>query len=67
MHPHLLNFIYRYNVRMAECTEMPVYNYIFDKNNLTWGKYMSLVRLGLHEPLDNALWYFFFTIFDFAT
>lgn len=56
----LNNFVckYRYNVRMTECIEMPVYNYIFDKNNLTWGKYMRLVRLGLHEPLDNALWYY---------
>lgn len=42
---------------MLKQTELPVYNYIYENNNLTWGKYMSLVRCGLHEPLDKALWY----------
>ncbi|KNC29887.1 putative fatty acyl-CoA reductase [Lucilia cuprina] len=35
--------------------EIPVYNYIFDKNNLTWGQYMQLSRKGFHEPFDKAL------------
>lgn len=38
-------------------SEIPVYNYIYDKNNLTWGKYMHFVRKGLHQPLDKAVWY----------
>lgn len=37
-------------------TEIPVYNYIYDDNNLTWGRYMKLASCGLHEPLDKAFW-----------
>lgn len=48
---------FRFSERMFKQTELPVYNYIYENNNLTWGKYMSLVRCGLHEPLDKALWY----------
>ncbi|XP_036336128.1 fatty acyl-CoA reductase wat-like [Rhagoletis pomonella] len=36
--------------------ELPVYNYIFDRNNLTWGQYMRMSREGFHEPFDKALW-----------
>lgn len=43
-------------MRMENHTELPVYNYIYDKNNLTWGKYMNSVRKGLHEPLNKAVW-----------
>lgn len=42
---------------MEQQSELPVYNYIYEKNNLTWEKYMHLVSKGLHEPLDKALWY----------
>lgn len=42
---------------MENHAEIPVYNYIYDKNNLTWGKYMHFVRKGLHQPLDKAIWY----------
>lgn len=42
---------------MIDHSEIPVYNYIYDDNNLTWGRYMQLVRCGLHEPLDKAMWY----------
>lgn len=47
----------RYEIRMNDHTEIPVYNYIYDTNNLTWGKYMQLSRKGFHEPLDKTLWY----------
>lgn len=47
---------YSFSLRMKDQTELPVYNYIYEKNNLTWGKYMDLVRKGLHQPLDKALW-----------
>lgn len=52
----------RYELRMRTHTELPVYNYIYDDNNLTWGRYMHLVRCGLHEPLDKTLWYFSYGI-----
>uniref|UniRef100_A0A1I8PPT4 Fatty acyl-CoA reductase n=1 Tax=Stomoxys calcitrans TaxID=35570 RepID=A0A1I8PPT4_STOCA len=42
--------------------ELPVYNYIFDRNNLTWGQYMHLSRKGFHEPFDKALWCFSYII-----
>ncbi|KAM7358480.1 fatty acyl-CoA reductase wat isoform 1-T3 [Cochliomyia hominivorax] len=42
--------------------EIPVYNYIFDKNNLTWGQYMRYARKGFHEPFDKALWCFSYII-----
>lgn len=42
---------------MQNYNEVPVYNYIYDVNNLTWGKYMHLVHKGLHEPLEKSLWY----------
>lgn len=49
-------FIYSFKSRMENHTEIPVYNYIYDKNNLTWGSYMNFVRKGLHEPLNKAVW-----------
>lgn len=52
----------RYEVRMRTHAELPVYNYIYEANNLTWGRYMQLARGGLHEPLDKALWYFSYGI-----
>lgn len=36
--------------------EMPLYNYLYSDNNLTWGKYMKNVRRGLHQPLEKSLW-----------
>lgn len=42
---------------MLQSQCIPVYNYIYDKNNLTWGKYMHSVRKGLHQPLDKSFWY----------
>lgn len=47
---------------MEHQSELPVYNYIYDANNLTWGKYMHLVRRGLHQPLDKAFWYYSYVI-----
>lgn len=49
----------RFEKRLIDHAEMPVYNYMFDKNNLTWGRYMHLVKKGLHDPLDKAVWYDF--------
>lgn len=46
----------RYETRLTDHQEMPVYNYIFEKNNLKWGQYIHLVRNGLHQPLDKAIW-----------
>ncbi|XP_061396164.1 fatty acyl-CoA reductase wat [Musca vetustissima] len=42
--------------------ELPVYNYIFERNNLTWGQYMHLSRKGFHEPFDKVLWCFSYII-----
>lgn len=36
--------------------EVPLYNYLYSDNNLTWGKYMKNVRRGLHQPLEKSLW-----------
>lgn len=45
-----------FHSRMENHTEIPVYNYIYDQNNLTWGKYMKLVQNGLHSPLHRNIW-----------
>ncbi|KAH8378763.1 hypothetical protein KR009_001229, partial [Drosophila setifemur] len=42
--------------------ELPVYNYVSDVNNITWGEYMRLSRKGFHEPFDKALWCFSYVI-----
>lgn len=36
--------------------QVPLYNYLYSDNNLTWGKYMKNVRRGLHQPLEKSLW-----------
>jgi alcohol-forming fatty acyl-CoA reductase len=41
---------------------VPVYNYIYRENNLTWGQYMALIPRGFHEPLDKSVWYYSYTI-----
>ncbi|KAH8351559.1 hypothetical protein KR059_007717, partial [Drosophila kikkawai] len=43
-------------------SELPVYNYVSDVNNITWGEYMHLSRKGFHEPFDKALWCFSYVI-----
>ncbi|XP_017003808.2 fatty acyl-CoA reductase wat [Drosophila takahashii] len=43
-------------------SELPVYNYVSDVNNITWGQYMHLSRKGFHEPFDKALWCFSYVI-----
>ncbi|ALC43137.1 CG34342 [Drosophila busckii] len=43
-------------------SELPVYNYVSDVNNITWGQYMRLARQGFHEPFDKALWCFSYVI-----
>ncbi|XP_034105957.1 fatty acyl-CoA reductase wat [Drosophila albomicans] len=43
-------------------SELPVYNYVSDVNNITWGQYMHLSRQGFHEPFDKALWCFSYVI-----
>ncbi|XP_037933870.1 fatty acyl-CoA reductase wat [Teleopsis dalmanni] len=55
----------RYKLQEKETetkNELPVYNYIFDRNNLTWGQYMHLARKGYHEPFDKASWCFSYVI-----
>uniref|UniRef100_T1GYC4 Fatty acyl-CoA reductase C-terminal domain-containing protein n=1 Tax=Megaselia scalaris TaxID=36166 RepID=T1GYC4_MEGSC len=52
----------RHEQRLHENIEIPVYNYIFDKNNLTWGQYMSLSRQNYTEPFEKAFWCFTYTI-----
>lgn len=49
----------RYEQRESQLdgrSELPVYNYVSDENNITWGQYMHLARQGYHEPFDKALW-----------
>ncbi|XP_032310634.1 fatty acyl-CoA reductase wat isoform X1 [Drosophila ananassae] len=53
--------------KLRECqingkSELPVYNYVSEENNITWGEYMSLSRKGFHEPFDKALWCFSYVI-----
>lgn len=50
-------FIFRFEARMETQLEIPVYNYIFDANNLTWGRYMRLAGDGIREPFDKTIWY----------
>lgn len=46
----------KFEIRIQKNIRMPVYNYIYAENNLTWGKYMDLVPLGFHEPFNEVLW-----------
>jgi alcohol-forming fatty acyl-CoA reductase len=41
---------------------VPVYNYIYRENNLTWGQYMAMIPRGFHEPLDKCVWYYSYII-----
>ncbi|KAH8418249.1 hypothetical protein KR222_006790, partial [Zaprionus bogoriensis] len=55
----------RYELRDSQLdgrSELPVYNYVSDVNNITWGQYMHLSRQGFHEPFDKALWCFSYVI-----
>ncbi|XP_026833469.1 fatty acyl-CoA reductase wat isoform X2 [Drosophila erecta] len=55
----------RFKLRESEVdgkSELPVYNYVSDANNITWGQYMHLSRKGFHEPFDKALWCFSYVI-----
>ncbi|XP_068142322.1 fatty acyl-CoA reductase wat [Drosophila tropicalis] len=55
----------RFNLHQTQSdakSELPVYNYVSDKNNITWGQYMKLSRQGFHEPFDKALWCFSYVI-----
>lgn len=56
----IFSFLDRFLLRKSDTQskeELPVYNYIFDRNNLTWGQYMRMSREGFHEPFDKALWW----------
>lgn len=55
----------RHEQRMHENIEIPVYNYIFEKNNLTWGDYMHLSRENYIEPFEKPFWCFSYTIFQY--
>lgn len=50
------DFHHRFQSRVENSMEIPVYNYIHDDNNLTWGKYMETVKNGLEQPFDKAIW-----------
>lgn len=54
--PCLIFYSFSFHSRMENHTEIPVYNYIYDQNNLTWGKYMKLVQNGLQSPLHRNIW-----------
>ncbi|XP_058116417.1 fatty acyl-CoA reductase wat [Anopheles ziemanni] len=41
---------------------VPVYNYMYDRSNLTWGRYMSLVSLGFDGLLHRLWWNLSYTI-----
>lgn len=55
-HVFVLISNYSFNSRMENQREIPVYNYVYDQNNLTWGKYMAFVEKGLHSPFHKAVW-----------
>jgi fatty acyl-CoA reductase len=46
-----------YENRLKQSQKIPIYNYIFMENNLTWGQYMSLIPLGFHQPLEKFAWF----------
>lgn len=51
-----------FNERTEKGLEVPIYNYISEANNLTWGKFMQLVPLGFHEPLQKSVWFYSYFI-----
>ncbi|XP_055373581.1 fatty acyl-CoA reductase wat, partial [Condylostylus longicornis] len=53
----------RYQMRKCESSEIPVYNYVFKSNNITWNQYISLARKGFHEPFGKQMWCFSFILF----
>jgi alcohol-forming fatty acyl-CoA reductase len=43
-----------------EKTSIPIYNYMFEKNNLSIKKTMELVSEGFHAPLEGSIYYYSF-------
>jgi alcohol-forming fatty acyl-CoA reductase len=41
--------------RKRRSTESPVYNYLYE--NPTWGEHLSMLKYGMHEPLDQPIWH----------
>lgn len=48
--------------RLKKYSTIPIYNHMFEENNLTWGRYMDLVPLGFKEPLEKSIWYYSYFI-----
>lgn len=62
-----MNFVYckflnSFQGRILSFSKLPIYNYIFQENNLTWGQYMSLVPLGFRQPLKKFIWWDIFKV-----
>ena len=45
-----------YQERLRTCSNIPIYNHMFNENNLKWKELMDLVPLGFHEPLQKSIW-----------
>ncbi|KAG5674307.1 hypothetical protein PVAND_004285 [Polypedilum vanderplanki] len=52
-----------YQERLKTCSNIPIYNYMFNENNLKWGELMKIyVPLGFHQPLQKFIWYYSYFI-----
>jgi len=51
-----------WDIGQKQLGTVPVYNYIYQENNLTWGQYMAMIPRGFHEPLDKCVWYYSYII-----
>ncbi|KAL7042699.1 hypothetical protein ACKWTF_001249 [Chironomus riparius] len=51
-----------YQERLRTCSNIPIYNHMFNENNLKWKELMDLVPLGFHEPLQKSIWYYSYFI-----
>lgn len=45
-----------FSQRQNELSNIPIFNYIFKKNNLSWGQLMQLVSRGFDSRLKKILW-----------
>lgn len=52
----------RYEERQQKHTPIPIYNYMYEQNNITWGQYMLLSKKGYKAPMDGTNWCFSYII-----
>lgn len=50
--------IYKHSKESFSEFSIPIYNYIFKENNITFKKIIELIPMGFHSPLKNSIYYY---------